>query len=361
MLRMAREMELSGLECFLYGNSGSEEITRRFPNFKPLIPRPLKFFVYHAFAWNTICRSTSLLFARHVRGGDVAYLWPGATPELYKILRRKGVTTITEMINTCQSHAREVLLKEFQNIGLPYRALITQKSIEQENQILSLSDYFFSPSPEVSSSLVKAGVNPKKILKSTYGINAQDRVSPKDAIYESGKLNFLHVGTIGVRKGVHRLIEAWVNSSIEGTLTLAGNIDPEFKPILDNYLVKYGSRINVLPYTENISEVFQSANIFVLLSLEEGSPLVTYQAMGHGLPSMVSPMGGGGVIKHEKNGIMVNPYDKSEIIAQMQRLAIDKWLLRSLGQQAYADSEKLLWSKVAYHRAKLIAEVKSQE
>ena len=49
-------------------------------------------------------------------------------------------------------------------------------------------------------------------------------------------------------------------------------------------------------YTSDIALAYREADFFAFPSLEEGGPLVTYEAMANGLPVLTSPMRAGGVV-----------------------------------------------------------------
>ena len=78
--------------------------------------------------------------------------------------------------------------------------------------------------------------------------------------------------------------------------------------------------------------VFRQADLFVLPSIEEGSPLVTYLALGASLPMIVSPMGAGGVVQ-EGGGeaLFIDPYNQQQFVDALRQLAYDPTLREKMG------------------------------
>ena len=75
-----------------------------------------------------------------------------------------------------------------------------------------------------------------------------------------------------------------------------------------------------MDYTRDIAFAYREADFFAFPSLEEGSPLVTYEAMANGLPVLTSPMGAGGIVRDGKDGIIVSPYDEEALVTGLQQL-----------------------------------------
>src|SRR4029434_4966954 len=98
--------------------------------------------------------------------------------------------------------------------------------------------------------------------------------------------------------------------------------------------------------------VYRSSDVFVFPSLEEGGPLVTYEAMGCVLPVVVTPMcacalagDGGG------REVMCPPFDEEALIVALRRLEKDPELRRELGRQGKPRAEEFTWTKVGERRS----------
>ena len=121
----------------------------------------------------------------------------------------------------------------------------------------------------------------------------------------------LFVGTICVRKGVHLLLDYWIQSGVKGRLILLGEIEPIIKDKCADLLRR--SDIVVMDYVKekDLGALYRSADVFLLPSLEEGSPLVIYEACGSGLPVVTTPMGAGAIVRHSCEGLVLDPYDSA--------------------------------------------------
>ena len=158
----------------------------------------------------------------------------------------------------------------------------------------------------------------------------------------------IFVGRIGVRKGAHLLLEYWVKSGVKGKLILAGKIEEDARSLVSPYLER--PDIEHLGFAEDLSQFYADADVLLFPSLEEGSPLVAYEALGAGLPSIVSPMGSGGVINHNIEGLVIDPHDASRWVEALRRIFSDSALRHKLAENAYSSSKNYLWKEVAQRR-----------
>ena len=354
LLRMSRAIQQAGADISVMGNSSSREIKRDYPYITDAVPPLLHPFVRRVVTNRALMqRYSSYIYRNTVKKGEIAYIWPGTTLPTYRALQQKGVPTIAEFINTRQHSALQILQSEYDALSLPFIGNISQESIEYEDAVIREADYFFCPSRAVADSIGAAGAEQSQLLLSSYGIEEVDRVEPTFKREES-RVKFLFVGYICVRKGVHRLLEAWRNAKVDATLTLVGNIEPVLQPLVQRYLDDRALNIQHIPYTQDLASLYCDSDVFLFPSLEEGSPLVTYLAMGHGLAIIASPMGGGGVIKDGENGAQVDPYSEASLIEKIQLLNGDISLRERLGYQAWQDSEKLLWKNIGISRLEIL-------
>jgi glycosyltransferase involved in cell wall biosynthesis len=102
-----------------------------------------------------------------------------------------------------------------------------------------------------------------------------------------------------------------------------------------------------------------NADVFILPSLEEGSPLVMYMALGAGLPVIVSPMGGGGVIVDNEDGFVVDPHDADKWIDRMRQLAESVECRERLSRQSKVKATHYVWDAVAKDRLQSLINAES--
>lgn len=323
--------------------------------YQDAFPRFLNPALYRFLSIKLIKKIVEWKFLQSVESGDVIYLFPGCSVSLYKKIKKKGCRIVVERINTLRSNSKKLLDAEYRNLGLAPSHDISESSILEENRALGLADYIFSPSPAVTDSIEEAGISSEKIISTSYGLEPEDilDISPRKYLINQ-PIKVIFVGSVCVRKGVHLLLEAWNSAGIDGKLIIVGNVESNFIPILEKHLVD--SRVEHRPFVEDLKPVYQDADIFVLPSVEEGSPLVTYLALGASLPMIVSPMGAGGVVQDGQEGIVLDPHHVEEFAQALIALAGNPELRKKMAKAAGRTAHNYTWEKVAARRRALLLE-----
>ncbi len=301
-----------------------------------------------ALAW------TGKAFLGALREGDLAYLWPNVPYQVFRAAKDKGALVAAEGINCHQAFAKTILEEEFSRLGLSPSSRITDEDIEDEKRKLALTDFLFAPSPMVAASFAGEGFPKERILQSSYGWEPSSLAGEGRALEPSRGLDVLFVGRIGVRKGAHFLFEAWEEAGIEGRLILAGRF-------FDDLGKKYAallSRPDVvhLGFTKDVGSVYRSGRVLAFPSLEEGSPLVTYEAMSQGLAMLVSPMAAGGVVRDGKEGLVLPPGDREAWVEALRDLAAHPEKREALGRAARERAREFTWDKVGARRREALLE-----
>ncbi len=287
----------------------------------------------------------------------VAYFWPSPPISLVHYARARGFLTVREMINTCIGTRKRILDDAYHRLGLErdkeISRPITDEIIRTECEELQSYDYIFSPNPIVENSLLAAGVDTSKILRSTFGWSPA-RYPLSTGGRNKGSFTALFVGTVGVRKGVPQLLAAWEKSGVKGELVLAGVVESSVKPLL----APYESRGVRMPgFVSDVGRLYRQADVLVFPTLEEGDPLVSYEAAGCGLPVITTLMGSANIIKHGINGLVVEPYDIDGLAQAIRTLANLPELRNQLGRQATLDAQNFTFEKVGRQRAKILSEL----
>jgi len=354
-LSIAEGMKYKALDSMLLAHSIDKSIktsvvTTIVPSFFSKIF--YKFF-YKILPKKTISKATDFLFLMKIKPNDIVYFWPGSSLFFLKKVKEKGNIIIMENINCHQKISRDILDKESVRLNLKNTHSITQQSIDDESEKLGYCDFVFSPSPGVTRSLLAENVSIDKILQTSYGLCSHQQVDI--SLIESKRnkpLEVIFVGRVGMRKGIHLLLQYWVDAQIEGILKVVGNVEEPIQAIIEPY--RQIKNIQFIDFVSDIEEVYKTADIFVLPSLEEGSPLVTYLALGAGLPCIVSPMGGEGVVTHNHDGFIIDAHDQEGWVNALQSLANSMALRQKQSLAARESSNKFLWQKVGQQRAELL-------
>ncbi len=292
-------------------------------------------------------------FFHSLNKGDIIYLWPGASISLYEKLKSAGYFVVTERINTLLQNSKRILDAEYASLGIKTTHGLTSEAAEEEIRCMELSDFIFSPSPGVTSSILEAGIPRSKILDSSYGLE-NNEIYPQPQPRQVNKpVTAIFVGTICIRKGIHLLLQAWEKADTDARLNVVGRISPEAEELLSSAL-RRRPEIKHIDFVNDLEPIYREADFLILPSLEEGSPLVSYLALGAWLPLVVSPMGSGGIVEHMLDGLIVDPHNIDQLAGAIRTMATDDALRNRLSAAAGAKAPMYTWDQVAHRRRDLL-------
>ena len=119
---------------------------------------------------------------------------------------------------------------------------------------------------------------------------------------------------------------------------IAGAIDYKTPDkISEKYLDKLKKKkiINFLGYSENVSKILKSSEIFCLPSYREGMPKVVLEALSCGVPVVTTKVPGcRESIINKFNGLLCNPCDYIDLSNKIEKLILNKNLRRKLSLNA---------------------------
>jgi alpha-maltose-1-phosphate synthase len=203
-------------------------------------------------------------------------------------------------------------------------------SIEQE---YAESDLIVTPSRFAYNSFVARGIPPSRLALVPYGVDSDVyRPIPKrDQIFR-----VLYVGALSLRKGLPYLLEAAATLKWrDAELALRGSDTPESQVFLDRYRGPI-PLTRVPPQSRaQLKELYSSASVVVLPSIEDGFGLVIGQALACGTPVIATThTGGPDVIEDGINGLIVPPRDSRALAAALARLHDDPATLAAMRSEA---------------------------
>jgi len=295
----------------------------------------------------------SFLNERHLLGAlssfDAVYSFPHVSFSTLRRVQKRGRPVIVERINCFAGKARQILEPEYRQLGTAPQQPFHTWDVEPERRQIETADFHFSPSPEVEASLLEIGVPANKIISTSYGWSPA-RFPGISAPREPGAHpTVLFVGYLCVRKGVHLLLRAWERAGIRGRLLLCGGIEPALAPLVAKARERPG--VDYRAHTPETGQIFREADIFAFPSLEEGGPLVTYEAMAHGLAVIASPMGAGAILRNEVDGLVIAAHETDAWVEALRRLAGSAEVRERFGAAARVRAAEFTWAKVARRRA----------
>lgn len=296
-----------------------------------------------------------------VEPGDLVYAWPLTSFEFVHEARARGARIAVERVNSHRAHARAALDRVYAQHGLDRRRPLTPSHAHgpyeamRESRKLEVADAIVSPSPFVTDSIVAQGIEPSAIVRSSYAWEPRSFAPPGDDARTKGRRpRFAHVGSDVVRKGVGELLAAWRLADGPGELVVLGDV-PDAVGARWNYDLARRD-VEVIGWLDDLASFFAGVDVYVLASHEEGSPVSTYLALASGLPCIVSPAGGGGVVRDGIDGFVLDPFDIEGWAAALQTLASDPDLRREMGRNARERAATFTWERVAARRLASLTE-----
>ena len=128
----------------------------------------------------------------------------------------------------------------------------------------------------------------------------------------------------------------------DAELWLVGQISADIRPVLREYAELPGVRY--VGHVAEPSDLYQQASVFVFPTLEEGSALVTYEALACGLP-VITTLNAGSIVRDGVEGIIVPIRDVDGLATAMGRLCGDDDLRKEMGLEARRRAETFTWKR----------------
>jgi glycosyltransferase involved in cell wall biosynthesis len=346
-----------GVDIEVWVNSADADARRGYVH--EGVPGLLHRVLYKCRQGPVITRMTERRFVRSLKPNDIVYAWPSASVHFLKEIKNRGHCVLLEAINCAPQTCRRIQSQALLAVGVHQEFPDSDADFAEIRSSIGLADGVLTAHRLSTQSYIEFGVSPDRILESSYGWEPKRFGGTGRALPPAEGLTVLFVGTPIVRKGVHLLLEAWDRAKIKGRLVLVGGT-PE--PLIAERCASFFNRPDVhwLPWLSDVGDYYRSADVFAFPSLEEGGPLVIYEAMGCGLPAIASPMGGGAIGQDGEGIIILDPYDIEAWADAFRRLQADEPYRRELGEQARRAAQSFTWEKASLKRlAQIMTMVKS--
>lgn len=188
------------------------------------------------------------------------------------------------------------------------------KTLNLADKLIVLSRYYYDFYKSI-------GVDENKIVILN---NIVPKAEQKKVKHNDRKVHFLFLGEISHRKGAFDMIQAICNDykEFDGKVEvrIGGNGETEriMSAIKDNGLegtVKFEGWVN----GQKKTDLLNWADVYILPSYNEGLPISILEALSYGCPIISTPVGGiEEVVKHRKNGLIVEPGNLLQIADAMK-------------------------------------------
>lgn len=113
--------------------------------------------------------------------------------------------------------------------------------------------------------------------------------------------------------------------------------DGPMRDELTSYSLKIGvnHKIRFTGWRNDVADILNALDVFVLPSLSEGFPISLLEAMSIGLPCIATRVGGiGEIIEDGVTGLLIPPRSLDGLILALKRIIIDEKFSRELGSSA---------------------------
>lgn len=230
-------------------------------------------------------------------------------------------------------------------------------------------------STAMEEELLEYKVSPDKIAKIPIGVDTTN-FRPVESIHERTRARAEHglrdlptiifVGGVNRRKQPHLLVRAIAALKCRGLdaqlLVVGPEQDEQYSREIREFIreKRIGEQIIWMGFTRDVAPLFRLADVFSLVSRNEGMPSALIEAMATNLPSVVTRISGtSDVIKSEQNGIFVSD-DEAEVTNALETYLKEPSIAIAHGTSArkFVD-EKLSINRVADAYVKLLKEIVS--
>ncbi|MDP8225102.1 MAG: glycosyltransferase family 4 protein [Candidatus Lernaella stagnicola] len=300
-------------------------------------------------------RRFDLACRRALRGdSSVVHLWNSQATGTARQAKAAGQKLVIDRASTHILTQTDILVDAYARFGIHYSPTY-RETIERCREEYELADVVLTPSPNSYESFAAHGFELRKVVRCPFGVDFT-KITPRREPPE--RFVALFVGQIGVRKGVPTLLDAWDRAGLDGELWLAGGEEEAIRP----HLVPWRDRPDIrwLGFRRDVPELMRRASVFVFPSLEEGSALVTYEAMAAGLPLIVTPAAGS-VARPGEEALFVDAYDADGLAAALTELQANPDRAATMGHRARGRVEQFPWQAYGDRVAAVHAALESGE
>lgn len=227
------------------------------------------------------------------------------------------------------SRAGTKILQPVSPVLVPLFAL-RRKLLERA---LEKAAWLIAPSKFLMQRMQQWGAPRDRFVHLPNGIDTEEATQSASAPSDR-PLRVVYIGGLAHQKGVHILIEAFNREELDATLEVYG--DPTHFPAYAGELlamirspkITFGGRLA----RDGVWRVLARSDVLAMPSLwYENAPVVIQEAFAAGLPVIASNLGAiREWVRHQEDGLLVEPGDPAAWLRTISRLAEDRMLLSHL-------------------------------
>lgn len=297
-------------------------------------------------------RRTARSVARSHADADAVHVWGLAAVQTLRIAKRLGIHSFREVPNAHTEFAYQRASQEAAALRVEVPRHHSHRPnpgrLARERAEFSLADTLLVPSDFVLQTFLDRGFDPAQLARHRYGFDPhQFPAPPVEGPSTGGKpLRACFVGLGEPRKGLHHALRAWAESGVAetGRLVVCGNILPDYRRKLSPLLGH--PSVSTPGFVSDVGAVMRQSDILMLPSVEEGSALVTYEALASGCALLVSDAAGA-PCRHPDQGLIHPAGDVAALTEHLRMLDQDRLLLARLRATGLARRQELTWVAAA--------------
>lgn len=271
--------------------------------------------------------------------GDVFHCWHGHSLWSGQGAKRRGMVVVLERASLHPATTVRLLREEYARWNVPFA--LPRWNYARLLREIEQADFIAIPSAFARDSMLAEGVPAHKLIEIPFGVDTRRFAPAREKT--AHPFRALFTGQVSIRKGLPDLLEAWKRLAWrDAELWIAGGIAPDFGATRERWRGLTG--VAFLGHVRALESLYQQSDVFVFPSLEEGSALVTYEAMACGLP-IITTFNAGSVARDGEDGVIVPIRDVGALCAALERLRADPRLRQRMGRAARARAEEFSWTR----------------
>jgi len=270
--------------------------------------------------------------------------------------KKKGLICVVDYWSSHPEKQIKLINREYNDLGKKF-FFNSKKTRKQMVFGLNLADYVFIPSDFVEKSFLERGFPKEKLIKIPFGVDLKKYSSTKNK--PDKKFRAIFVGQVSIRKGIHYLLQAWDELQLDNAeLLVVGNLCHDAKEIVKKYTKN--KTIKFIGFTPHLKKYYAMSDVFVFPSIEEGSALVTYEAMASGLPLIVTE-NTGSIVTAKKDGFVIPIRDVLILKEKIKYFYDHPNQVKKMSSNARKHVENFSWEKYRENYANAYKNILSKQ
>lgn len=222
-----------------------------------------------------------------------------------------------------------------------HNTVIVHPFLQRALMNLMLKSYV-AISVETRKEIEKIGISKNKIFDIQNGVNLSVYLN-RDKVFNKNIIEIIAVGRFVEQKNYPLLIEVF--SRLKDVILSEYNIEPRLNIVGDGESKQeiyeliinkgLGRYINLLGIRNDVPELLNSADIYLMTSKWEGLSISLIEAAASGLPIVASNVGSNSkIVKNNQNGFIIDSFEVDEYVTKILELIISQEKLYSFSKES---------------------------